>query len=79
MVEWPEPLGSIGEWAARHSLTSDRFLIFGGALVLIMLLRPGGLFPSKQHAEELKGDDDNFEFDEFEANQTVRAVRGREA
>ena len=78
MMEWPEPLGSIGEWASKHSLTSDRFLIFGGALVLIMLLRPGGLFPSSQRAQELKGDDDNFEFDEYETNQTVRAARGKE-
>jgi branched-chain amino acid transport system permease protein len=79
MVDWPEPLGSIGEWAARHSLTSDRFLIFGGSLVLIMLLRPGGLFPSAQRADEMRGDDDNFEFDEYESNQTVRAARGKEA
>jgi branched-chain amino acid transport system permease protein len=79
MLDWPEPLGSIGEWAARHSLTSDRFLIFGGALVIIMLVRPGGLFPSSQRAEEMKGDDDNFDFDEYESNQTVRAARGKEA
>lgn len=79
MVDWPEPLGSIGEWAATHSLTSDRFLIFGGSLVIIMLVRPGGLFPSSQRAEEMKGDDDNFDFDEYETNQTVRAARGKEA
>ena len=78
MVGWPGPLGSFGDWMANHSLTSDRFLIFGGALVLIMLLRPGGLFPSRQRAEEMKGDDDNFEFDEYETNQTVRAARGKE-
>jgi branched-chain amino acid transport system permease protein len=79
MVDWPEPLATIGEWAATHSLTSDRFLIFGGSLVLIMLLRPGGLFPSAQRAEEMKGDDDNYDFDEYESNQTVRAARGKEA
>jgi branched-chain amino acid transport system permease protein len=79
MLDWPEPFSSIGTWASNHTLTSDRFLIFGGALVLIMLLRPGGLFPSRQRAEELKGDDDNFDFDEYETNQTVRAARGKEA
>jgi branched-chain amino acid transport system permease protein len=79
MVDWPPPFGAIGEWASTHSLTSDRFLIFGGALVIIMLVRPGGLFPSRQRADEMKGDDDNFEFDEYETNQTVRAARGKEA
>lgn len=78
MTDWPEPFGSIGEWASTHSLTTDRFLIFGLALVLIMLLRPGGLFPSRQRAQEMQGDDDNYEFDEYEMNQTVRAARGKE-
>jgi branched-chain amino acid transport system permease protein len=78
MQDWPGPLGAIGDWASTHTLTSDRFLIFGGALVLIMLLRPGGLFPSSQRAQEMQGDDDNFEFDEYESNQTVRAARGKE-
>src|SRR5699024_516068 len=45
MTNWG-PLEPIGNFFANHSLTSDRFLIFGLALVLIMLLRPGGLFPS---------------------------------
>ena len=52
------PLNWIGEqigWdaMANHSLTSDRFLIFGVALVLLMLLRPGGLFPQKARAAEM--------------------------
>ena len=78
MEGWPAPLGNIGEFLANHSLTSDRFLIFGGALVLIMILRPGGLFPSRQRAQEMRGDTDNFDFDQYEANQTVTAVRGEE-
>ena len=69
----------LGGFFATHSLTSDRFLIFGLALVLVMGLRPGGLFPSKQRAAEMKGDDDNFEFDEYETNQTLRAARRKEA
>lgn len=79
MVEWGGPFKGLGEFLAEHSLTSDRFLIFGLALVLVMVLRPGGLFPSKQRAAEMQGDDDNFEFDEYETNQTVRAARRKEA
>jgi branched-chain amino acid transport system permease protein len=52
------PLNWIGKqigWdaMAHHSLTSDRVLIFGLALVLLMLLRPGGLFPQKARAAEM--------------------------
>lgn len=79
MQDWPGVLGDLGEFFSKHSLTSDRFLIFGLALVLVMVLRPGGLFPSKQRAAEMQGDDDNYEFDEFETNQTLRAARGKEA
>ncbi|HLU36266.1 MAG TPA: hypothetical protein VKZ61_10875 [Thermomicrobiales bacterium] len=78
MEGWPEPLGSIGEFFAKHSLTSDRFLIFGLALVLIMILRPGGLFPSRQRAEEMKGDDDDFDFDADQSNQSLSDVQGKE-
>jgi branched-chain amino acid transport system permease protein len=56
-ITWP-PLQWLGDWMSVHNLNSDRFLIFGLALVLIMILRPGGLFPSKQRAAELEGDDD---------------------
>lgn len=79
MVDWPAPFGRIGEFLSTHQLTSDRFLIFGLALVLVMVLKPGGLFPSRQRAQEMAGDDDNFDFDEYESNQTVRAARGKEA
>lgn len=79
MESWPGFLGDLGSFFATHSLTADRFLIFGLALVLVMILRPGGLFPSKQRAAEMKGDDDNFEFDDYETNQTLRAARGKEA
>lgn len=48
----------LGNWMEDHNLNSDRFLIFGLALVLIMVLRPGGLFPSARRAAEMKGDDD---------------------
>jgi branched-chain amino acid transport system permease protein len=56
-ITW-EPLAWLGDWMATHNLNSDRFLIFGLALVLIMLLRPGGIFPSARRAAEMEGDDD---------------------
>jgi branched-chain amino acid transport system permease protein len=54
-----EPLNAFGErigseFLATHNLGTDRYLVFGSALVLMMLLRPGGLFPSKQRAAELQ-------------------------
>jgi branched-chain amino acid transport system permease protein len=53
-----DPLNAFGErigndFLANHDLGTDRYLVFGAALVLMMLLRPGGLFPSKQRAAEL--------------------------
>lgn len=77
--DWPTPFGNIGEFLSTHELSSDRFFIFGLALVLVMILKPGGLFPSKQRAAEMQGDDDNFEFDDYETNQTLRAARRKEA
>lgn len=79
MMEWGGPFEELGEFFSQHSLTSDRFLIFGLALVLVMILKPGGLFPSKQRAAEMAGDQDNYDFDEYETNQTLRAARGKEA
>ncbi len=75
MIEWGGPFEEIGEFFSEHSLTSDRFLIFGLALVLVMTLRPGGLFPSKQRAAEMAGDDEDFTFDEFEGDETAREAR----
>jgi branched-chain amino acid transport system permease protein len=54
-----EPLNAFGarignDWLASHNVGEDRYLVFGAALVLMMLLRPGGLFPSKQRAAELQ-------------------------
>lgn len=75
MQEWGGPFEEIGGFFATHSLTSDRFLIFGLALVLVMILRPGGLFPSKQRAAEMAGDDEDFDFDELSDVETVREAR----
>jgi branched-chain amino acid transport system permease protein len=59
--ELNDPLHWLGEkigWGAMegHDVTQDRFIIFGLALVLVMLLRPGGLFPSRTRAAELEGE-----------------------
>lgn len=53
------PINALGnqignEWLANHNVGDDRYLVFGMALVLMMLLRPGGLFPNKQRAAELE-------------------------
>jgi branched-chain amino acid transport system permease protein len=77
-VTWG-PFEPIGNFLAEHDLTSDRFLIFGLALVLIMLLRPGGLFPSRRRAAEMAGEQNTFDFDEVEANQSIRTVREGDA
>ncbi|CAN5684188.1 ABC transporter ATP-binding protein [soil metagenome] len=62
--ELTPPLNNFGEWAgidflAGHNLSQDKFLIFGLALVLTMLLRPAGLFPSAQRKAELNPEDDD--------------------
>jgi branched-chain amino acid transport system permease protein len=41
----PERFREFSEW---------RFLVFGLALVIVMLLRPQGLIPSRRRARELK-------------------------
>jgi branched-chain amino acid transport system permease protein len=53
------PLHWIGEQLGitvieEHDLQTDRFLIFGLALVLMMLLRPGGLIPSARRKAEMR-------------------------
>jgi branched-chain amino acid transport system permease protein len=64
-----EPLNAFGErigndWLASHNVGEDRYLVFGAALVLMMLLRPGGLFPSKQRAAELQPESFNISIQE---------------
>jgi branched-chain amino acid transport system permease protein len=64
-----DPLNAFGErigndWLANHNVGEDRYLVFGLALVLMMLLRPGGLFPSKQRAAELTPEDHDIAIQE---------------
>ena len=63
------PLNALGErigsdWLASHNVGEDRYVVFGLALVLMMLLRPGGLFPSKQRAAELQPEADDISVQE---------------
>jgi branched-chain amino acid transport system permease protein len=51
------PLSWFGNFLEEHNLTTDRLLVFGLALVILMLVRPGGLFPSRQRAAEMAGED----------------------
>ena len=76
-------LGWFGDSMVKHDVTTDRFLIFGLALVLIMILRPGGLFPSKQRAAELAPEGEGIiENPENETllppNPDIGAIEGRE-
>ena len=57
----------------EHDVTQDRLLVFGLALVLIMLLRPGGLFPNKRRRAELTPESDNIRAAESEQLYDARA------
>jgi branched-chain amino acid transport system permease protein len=55
---WLRDLGlALGlPWLAQVDLSRSRLLMFGLALVLMMLLRPEGLFPSARRRAELHGE-----------------------
>ncbi len=57
--ELTPPVNRLGEsigvqFLAKHDFTQDKFLVFGLALVLMMLLRPEGMFPSARRRAELR-------------------------
>ena len=56
----------------RLAIVADRDLVFGLALVLMMVLRPGGLFPSKQRAAEMQPDDEDIAIQEQQDLYDVR-------
>jgi branched-chain amino acid transport system permease protein len=71
------PVNALGhqlgnEFLANHNVGEDRYLVFGLALVLMMLLRPGGLFPSKQRAAELQPESEDISVQEQEDLYDVR-------
>ena len=51
----------------EHDLTQDRFLIYGLALVVMMLVRPGGLFPNERRKAEMQPESDEIAFQESES------------
>jgi len=72
------PLNAFGEqigndFLANHNVGEDRYLVFGLALVLMMVLRPGGLFPNKQRAAELVPDSPNIVVQEQQDAYDVRS------
>lgn len=74
-ITW-QPISWFGDFLATHNLTSDRLLIFGLALVILMLARPGGLFPSSQRAAELEGDDPDSDDDLYDAREENARLAG---
>ncbi len=71
------PVNALGEqigneFLANHNVGEDRYLVFGLALVLMMLLRPGGLFPSKQRAAEMEPESEDISVQEQEDLYDVR-------
>ena len=79
LTEWlNSPLHWLGEnlgieFLAKHDVKQDRFLIFGLALVLMMLLRPEGLFPSARRRAELRPEDDEIAVQENQQMYDVQA------
>jgi branched-chain amino acid transport system permease protein len=72
-----EPLNAFGErigndFLANHNVGEDRYVVFGAALVLMMLLRPGGLFPNRQRAAELAPETLDITVQEQESLYDVR-------
>jgi branched-chain amino acid transport system permease protein len=63
--ELSRPLNWLGERIhfgamATHNVTGDRFLVFGLALVLMMLLKPGGLISSERRRAEMQPESDEI-------------------
>lgn len=56
----------------RHDLKQDKFMVFGLALVVMMLLRPEGLFPSSRRKAELHPDDEDIRIQETEQLYDIR-------
>jgi branched-chain amino acid transport system permease protein len=57
---------------ATHNLATDRFLVFGLALVLMMLLRPGGLVPNARRQAELRPESEGTSQHESQAMFDIR-------
>jgi len=67
------PIGSFGTWLGGLDLVTARPLIYGIVLVVIMLLRPQGLWPSRTRARELQPETAEVLAEENVELSTVRA------
>jgi branched-chain amino acid transport system permease protein len=71
------PLHWLGEklgiqFLQDHDVTQDRLLVFGLALVLMMLLRPGGLFPSARRKAEMQPESEDIRVHETQQLYDIR-------
>ncbi|MGH2441596.1 MAG: branched-chain amino acid ABC transporter permease [Chloroflexota bacterium] len=68
----PGPVGPIGNFLFQLNLGSARPLIFGAILLIMMLLRPQGLWPSSTRARELHPDTEDISEEENVELYTAR-------
>jgi branched-chain amino acid transport system permease protein len=79
--ELNQPIHWIGDqlnvgFLTTHNVGNDRLLVYGLALVLMMLLRPGGLLPSARRKAEMTPESDDIVVAETEALYDVQHERG---
>jgi branched-chain amino acid transport system permease protein len=63
-MHWIGDVTSV-DWLYQHDVKQDRFLVFGLALVIMMLTRPEGIIPNKRRQAELRPETE----DEFSHEQ----------
>ena len=83
-----DPVQSFGRtfnipFLENHDLSQDRFLVFGLALVLMMLLRPGGLIPNARRRAEMEPESEEIAAAEseslYDARREQEALAGERA
>jgi branched-chain amino acid transport system permease protein len=62
VTKWLQGVGNAAhiDYLSSIQLSNFRFFIFGMALVILMLVRPEGIFPSKRRRAELHPEEDTF-------------------
>jgi len=55
-----------------HDVSQDRLLVFGLALVVMMLVRPGGLFPSARRKAEMQPEEEDVRVQETQQLYDIR-------
>jgi branched-chain amino acid transport system permease protein len=69
----PGVIGSLGQWMHTLNLQTASPLLFGIILLLTMLLRPQGIWPSRTRARELQPETEGVLEEEDTELYTVRA------